>query len=116
MLKDFMKRKNLPTADNDTYLSSQLFQQQPELIYEDLDVNGRYMIRVSGRGEALLRVDGKRVDPLTYDKEIGGFKEFVIPKNLTRDGTIKVTFDRPEESNIRWSSQSHVSDVWLIRK
>jgi hypothetical protein len=26
MLKDFMKRKNLPTDDNDTYLSSQLFQ------------------------------------------------------------------------------------------
>ncbi len=97
-------------------LSSQLFQQQPELIYENLDFNGRYNIRVSGRGDALLRVDGIRLDPITYDKEIGGFKEFVVPKNLTQDGTIKVTFDRPEESQIRWSSQSHVSDVWLIRK
>ena len=97
-------------------LSSQLFQPQPTLEYINLDLNGRYNIRVSGRGEALLRVDGMRLDPIAYDKEIGGFKEFVVPKNLTQDGTIKVTFDRPEESHIRWSSQSHVSDVWLIKK
>ena len=97
-------------------LSSQLFQPQPTLEYINLDANGRYNIRASGRGEALLRVDGIRLDPIAYDKEIGGFKEFVIPKNLTQDGTIKVTFDRPEESHIRWSSQSHVSDVWLIKK
>jgi len=97
-------------------LSSQLFQPQPALEYINLDMNGRYNIRVSGKGEALLRVDGLRLDPIAYDKEIGGFKEFVVPKNLTQDGTIKVTFDRPEESHIRWSNQSHVSDVWLIKK
>ena len=97
-------------------LSSQLFQPQPTLEYINLDLNGRYNIRVSGRGEALLRVDGMRLDPIVYNKEIGGFKEFVVPKNLTQDGSIKVTFDRPEESHIRWSSQSHVSDVWLIKK
>jgi hypothetical protein len=97
-------------------LSSQLFQQQPELVYINLDANARYNIRVSGSGDALLRVDGIRLDPIAYDKEIGGFKEFVVPKNLTQDGTIKVTFDRPEESKIRWSSQSHVSDVWLLKK
>lgn len=97
-------------------LSSQLFQPQPELFYENLDFNGRYTIRVSGRGEALLRVDGLRLQPVLYDKEIGGFKEFVVPKNLTMDGTIKVTFDQPEESHIRWTLQSHISDVWLIKK
>jgi len=97
-------------------LSSQLYQPQPTLEYINLDLNGRYNIRVSGRGEALLRVDGIRLDPIAYDKEIGGFKEFIVPKNLTQDGTIKVTFDRPEESNIRWTNQSHVSDVWLIKK
>jgi len=97
-------------------LSSQLFQLQPELFYENLDFNGRYIIRVAGRGDALLRVDGQRLDPLVYNKEIGGFKEFVVPMNLYGDGTLKVTFDRPEESKIRWSSQSHVSDVWLLKQ
>jgi len=57
-----------------------------------------------------------RLDPIVYDKEIGGFKEFVIPKNLTQDETIKVSFDRPEESHINWRRQSHISDVWLIKK
>ncbi len=99
-----------------TRLSSQLYQPQPELFYENLDLNGRYIIRVSGRGDALLRVDGERLDPVVYDKEIGGFKEFVVPKNLTMDGTIKVTFDQPEESHIRWTLQSNVSDLWLIKK
>ena len=97
-------------------LSSQLFQQQPELNYENLDPNGRYRIRISGRGDALLRVDGERLDPISYDKEIGGFKEFVIPANLVGDGKLHVSFDRPEESKIRWTQQSHVSDVWLLKQ
>lgn len=97
-------------------LSSQLYQQNPELNYEDLDPNGRYRIRVSGRGDALLRVDGERLDPIVYDKEIGGFKEFVVPMDLVGDGKIHVSFDRPEESKIRWSQQSHVSDVWLLKQ
>lgn len=97
-------------------LSAQLYQQQPELNYENLDPNGRYRIRVSGRGEALLRVDGERLDPVVYDKEIGGFKEFVIPMNMVGDGKLHVSFDRPEESQIRWTSQSHVSDVWLLKQ
>jgi hypothetical protein len=97
-------------------LSSQLYQPQPELFYENLDFNARYMIRISGRGDALLRVDGVRLEPEVYDKEIGGFKEFVVPMNLYGDGTLRVTFDQPEESKIRWTSQSHVSDVWLIKK
>lgn len=97
-------------------LSSQLFQGSPVIDYEDLDFNGRYKIRCSGRGDCLLRVDGKRLEPITYDKEIGGFKEFVVPMELTQDGKIRVTFDIPEESHIRWSSQSAISDVWVIKK
>jgi len=97
-------------------LSSQTYQNSPVLDYEDLDFNGRYRIRVSGRGDALLRVDGVRLEPVAYDKEIGGFKEFVVPKELTQDGKIRVTFDIPEESHIRWSRQSHISDVWVIKK
>jgi hypothetical protein len=96
-------------------LSSQLFQGSPVIDYENLDPNGRYRIRVSGRGDALLRVDGMRLQPIAYDKEIGGFKMFVVPMELTQDGKIKVTFDIPEESHIRWSKQSAISDVWVLK-
>ena len=39
-------------------LSTQLFQNFPKLIYEDLDPTGDYTIRIAGFGEALLRVNG----------------------------------------------------------
>jgi len=97
-------------------LSSQLFQTEPILEYKNLDFNGKYIIRVSGLGEALIRVDGERLEPTMYNKGIGEFKEFVIPRNLTQNGKIRVTFDRPEESHLRWSKYSHISDVWLIKK
>ncbi|WP_020531844.1 hypothetical protein [Flexithrix dorotheae] len=97
-------------------LSSQVYQNDPILEYEDLDPNGRYMVRVAGYGDALIRVDGVRLDPLVYHKEIEGFKEFIVPKHVVGDGTLTITFDRPEESHLNWRNQSRVSDVWLIKK
>jgi hypothetical protein len=97
-------------------LSSQLFQWEPVLEYENLDFNGRYIIRICGLGDALIRIDGERLEPILYNKGVGEFKEFVIPKHITRDGKMKVSFDRPEESHLRWSQFSHVSDVWVIKR
>ena len=97
-------------------LSSQLFQNEPILEYKNLDLYGKYIIRVCGLGDALIRVDGERLEPILYNKGIGEFKEFVVPREITRDGKMRVTFDRPEESHLRWSKYSHISDVWLIKK
>lgn len=97
-------------------LSSQVYQNDPILDYEDLDPNARYIVRVAGYGEALIRIDGHRLEPLVYDKERDGFKEFVVPKQAVGDGQIRITFDRPEESHLRWKFYSSVSDVWLIKR
>lgn len=97
-------------------LSSQVYQNDPILEYEDLDPNARYIVRVAGFGEALIRIDGHRLEPLVYDKEREGFKEFVVPKQVVGDGEIRITFDRPEESHLRWRFYSSVSDVWLIKR
>ncbi len=97
-------------------LSSQLYQIDPVLEYSNLDFNARYKIRVSGYGDALIRVDGERLEPILYNKGIGEFKEFVIPKSVTQDGKMRVTFDRPEESHLRWTKYSHISEVWLIKQ
>lgn len=97
-------------------LSAQLFQRQPELDYKDLDPNGRYVLRVVGFGDALLRVDGHRLSPTIYNKEEGTIKEWVIPPALTRDGSISVTFDGPEESHLNWRKNSKISDVWLLKQ
>ena len=97
-------------------LSTQLFQNFPILDYTDLDPNGRYMIRIAGYGEALLRIDGERIEPILYNKGLEEFKEFLVPRKLISDGKIEVTFDQPEESNLNWRQMSKVCDVWLIKR
>ena len=97
-------------------LSSQVYQNDPILKYENLDPNARYLIRIAGYGDALLRINGKRMEPILYNKEVEGFKEFVVPRNSVGNGRITVTFDQPEESQINWRKYSRISDVWLIKR
>ena len=97
-------------------LSTQLFQNCPVLEYPDLDPNGRYTIRISGYGDALLRVDGERIEPTVYNKGLEEFKEFQLSRKYVSDGYIKVSFDQPEESHLNWRQYSKVCDIWLLKK
>ncbi len=97
-------------------LSFQLFQNAPVLDYDKLEPGARYVIRVCGYGDALLRVDGVRLSPVVYNKEADTFKEWIVPLSLTGDGKITVTFDEPEESNLNWRQHSRISDVWLLKR
>jgi hypothetical protein len=97
-------------------LSSQLFQNELALEYTNLDPDGRYILRLCGRGDALVWTDGERLEPLLYNKGPGDFKEYIVPKHIIGDGKMHVTIDRPEESHLNWRQFSHVSDVWLIKR
>lgn len=97
-------------------LSTQLFQNFPKLHYPDLDPNGRYIIRISGFGDALLRVDGERIEPTIYNKGLEEFKEFQLSQKYVSDGKIEVSFDQPEESHLNWRQHSKVCDIWLLKK
>jgi hypothetical protein len=97
-------------------LSTQLFQNFPRLEYDGLDPDGRYLVRIAGYGEALLRIDGERMEPLVYNKELETFKEFLVPRRLVSDGKLHLSFDEPEESQLNWRQYSKVSDVWLIKR
>lgn len=97
-------------------LSSQLFQKCPELDYDNLQPDARYIIRVVGAGEALLRVDGHRLSPTVYNRETETVKEWIVPLSLTQDGQLHVTFDEPEESHLNWRKQSKISDIWLLKQ
>ncbi|HTN67880.1 MAG TPA: hypothetical protein VLZ33_00295 [Dysgonamonadaceae bacterium] len=96
-------------------LSTQLFQFQPELVYNELDPNSDYLIRVAGFGEALLRANGERLKPTKYEKGYEQFKEFPLPKELIKDGKLKITFNKPDEEHLNWRQQSRVTDVWVIK-
>lgn len=97
-------------------LSTQLFQNFPRLEYADLDPNGRYVIRIAGFGEALVRADGERLEPTVYNKGLEEFKEFLVNRKYVSDGKLVITFDQPEESKLNWRQQSKVCDVWLLKK
>ena len=97
-------------------LSTQLFQFTPELEYNELDPNSNYLIRVAGFGEALLRANGERLTPVKYEKGFEQFKEFPLPKELIKDGKLRITFDKPDEEHLNWRQQSRVTDVWVIKK
>ena len=96
-------------------LSTQLFQNFPLLAYQDLDPAAHYTIRIAGYGEALLRVDGQRIEPNIYNKGLEEFKEFHLTKSLYSDGKIEVSFDQPEESHLNWRQQSKICDIWLLK-
>ncbi len=97
-------------------LSTQLFQFTPELAYDELNPNADYLIRVSGYGEALLRANGVRLKPTKYEKGFEQFKEFPLPKELIKDGKLKITFDKPDEEHLNWRKQSRVTDVWILKQ
>ena len=97
-------------------LSTQLYQNFPKLDYADLDPNGHYTIRIAGYGDALIRVDGERISPTVYSKELEKFKEFQLSPKYVSDGKIQVTFDIPEESKMNWRDQSKICDIWLLKK
>jgi len=96
-------------------LSTQTYQNFPVLEYTDLDPRAQYILRIAGYGDALLRVDGRRIEPILYGKGMEEFKEFLIDPRYYSDGEMRVTFDVPEESHLNWRQHSKVSDVWLLR-
>ncbi|GAB2525847.1 hypothetical protein [Spirosoma aerophilum] len=97
-------------------LSSQTYQRSPTLTYDNLDPGARYVVRVVGFGEALLRVDGQRLEPTLYNREADTVKEWIVPLSATHDGRIIVTFDQPEESHLNWRQNSRISDIWLLKE
>jgi hypothetical protein len=98
-----------------TRLSSQVYLGLPKLTYEGLDPEADYTVRVAGFGEALLEFNGVRLESTVYNREEGTFKEFPVPRELTKNGTAEITFARPNEGHLNWRHRSRVSDVWLLK-
>lgn len=84
--------------------------------YNGIDSTSKYFVRVTGYGECLLKINGKRVEHTLYGKGIGEIKEFPVPAELTKNGKISVTFDDINEDDINWRQQSRITEIWLIKK
>ena len=81
-----------------------------------VEPGGPYVLRMTGQGDALTRVDGERVEPTKYGKTQADIKEFPVPAKALEDGAIVVTWDVPDEENLNWRQRSRLNEIWLIKK
>lgn len=83
--------------------------------YNGLDTISSYVIRVTGFGECLLKINGQRIEHTLYGKGVGEIKEFPVPQDLIKNGKIAITFDEINEDDINWRQQSRITEIWLIK-
>jgi hypothetical protein len=96
-------------------LSWQVTMWPKEMRYEGLDPRARYVVRTTGYGQALLKIDGVRVKPRVDGKQMGEFKEFEVPVQSVRDGKLVLTWDKAtDEDHLNWRQRSRLSEVWLL--
>lgn len=87
------------------------------MVYEGLDPKGTYVVRTSGYGKALLKIDGGRVQPSIDGREMAEFKEFPVPADCLVDGRLELTWDRAgDEAHLNWRQRSRLAEVWLLKR
>lgn len=87
------------------------------VVYEGLDVQGTYTVRLTGYGQSTLRLDGDRVTPTVDGKEVGEYKEYQVPAQMLKDRKLVLTWDSPtNESQLNWRQRSRVAEVWLLKR
>jgi hypothetical protein len=84
------------------------------LRYDGLDPSVRYVLRLTGYGEAKPEADGFPLESTVYGKEIGELKEFPIPAEAIQDGTVIIRFVPLEEGRLNWRQQSRIAEAWLM--
>ena len=87
------------------------------VLYEGLDPGAAYVVRSTGQGQALLRINSDRVEPTIDGKKMGEFKEFPVPAKHVKTGRLVLTWDPPiGEEHLNWRQHSRLSEVWLIKQ
>ncbi|HEX5410713.1 MAG TPA: twin-arginine translocation signal domain-containing protein [Terriglobia bacterium] len=86
------------------------------VVYDGLDPNADYVIRSTGYGQALLRINGERVEPTVNGTGMGQFKEFPVAPRLLKNRKLVLTWDRPlNEEKLNWRRQFRIAEVWLLK-
>jgi hypothetical protein len=86
------------------------------LVYEGIDPDADYAVRSTGYGQALLRINGERVEPTLNGTQMGEFKQFPVASRFVKSRKLVLTWDRPQnEENLNWRRQSRLAEVWLLK-
>ena len=107
-----------------------------QMVYENIDPDGKYVVRINGRGEMALYVNQKKVEPAadTEKPPASGesepaaaralrsrirpqFTEFPIPQELLKERRLVLDWGDPKEPRtpgLRFGPI--VAEVWLLKK
>ncbi len=98
-------------------LSWQWTMDWPEaVVYESLDPDAHYTVRMSGYGKLLLHMDGEPVKKPVKRIEIGDLIEYPVPPDAVKDRKLVLTWDVPmDEDHLNWRQQSRIAEVWLLK-
>ena len=90
------------------------------VVYEGLDPEATYVVRCSGYGKFLLRMDGDAAivaGGAVKSVAMGETAEFMVPPQSVRDRKLVLTWDRPtDEGHLNWRQHSRLAEVWLVKR
>ena len=87
------------------------------VVYEGIDPEAEYVVRSTGYGQALLRINGESVQPTINGTRMGEFKEFPVAAKFAKNRRLVLTWDRPlNEEKLNWRRKSRLAEVWLLKK
>ena len=87
------------------------------VVYEGLDPDATYTVRMSGYGKFLLRVDGDLLGDADNKIEMGEVLEVDVPAKYLDDRKLVLTWDSPtDEGHLNWRQHSRLAEVWLLKQ
>ena len=97
-------------------LSRQSGMMSPDMIYENIDPDGQYVLRIAGRGQLLPQINGQDVEPTVNQQQPEEFRELRVPSELLEDGRISLTWEGPDEGGGSRRRRAQVAEIWLIKE
>jgi hypothetical protein len=98
-------------------LSWQITMWPRKMVYEGFDPNASYLVRSTGSGPALLRINGRHIEPTLDGNKMGEFKEFPVPADCVQDRRLILEWEPPPgTADLPWRQQPRLSEVWLLKK
>lgn len=98
-------------------LSWQTSMNYPEaVVYEGLDPEAPYVVRCSGYGRFLLRIDGELQEGVERRVAMGEVVDFPVASRHVADRKLVLTWDTPtDEGHLNWRQHSRLAEVWVLR-
>ncbi len=99
-------------------LSWQVSMNWPQaVVYEGLEPDAEYSVRMTGLGTLMLRIDGERVGVAKPERvELGEFVDITVPQGALGDRKLVLTWDNPtDEGHLNWRQRSRLTEIWLLK-